>query len=164
MFRDMGQTLDDFGDVMDVRCPRCGRHAQVARVITAENEQRSADSAREKYLRLFHPRRLSCLHCGHTKTRHEREFRQGGPDDWYFGLPLWLQTPCCGSTLWALNRAHLDFLEQYVTAQQRAKLRTPGPGLIRNRSIASRLPLWMKSAKNRKAVTRSLARLKSLLD
>ena len=25
----------------------------------------------------------------------------GGPVDWYFHLPLWLQTPCCGEILWA---------------------------------------------------------------
>lgn len=164
MFRDMGLTLDDFGDVIDVRCPRCGQHAQVMRIIPAEDEQQANDSAHEKYMRLFDPRKLSCLHCGQTKIWHGRGIRQYSPYDWYFGLPLWLQTPCCGSTLWALNRAHLDFLEQYVTAQQRAKLRTPGPGLIRNQSMASRLPRWMKSAKNRQTVTRSLPRLKSLLD
>lgn len=155
--------LDDFGDVIHVCCPQCGRHAQVARIITAEDEQISSP-AYGKYMLLFQPRKLSCLHCGHTKTWSGRGIRQGGPCDWYFGLPLWLQTPCCGSTLWALNRRHLDFLERYVTAQQRAKIRVPVVGTVRNRSMASRLPRWMKSAKNREAVTRGLIRLKSLLD
>ena len=44
----------------------------------------------------------------------------GGPVDWYFHLPLWLQAPCCGETLWAYNAAHLDFLfENYVRATLR---------------------------------------------
>jgi hypothetical protein len=77
----------------------------------------------------------------------------GGPYDWYFQLPLWLQTPCCGQILWAYNADHLAFLFSYVTAD----LREGNPH--RNQSLASRLPGWMKSGKNRAQVTHGLQRL-----
>lgn len=81
--------------------------------------------------------------------------------DWYFGLPLWLQTPCCGHTLWAYNADHRAYLEAYV----RATLRTAPPHAqpSRNRTLASRLPLWMKRKENREDVLRGLARLERLL-
>src|SRR5215212_7033778 len=66
--------------------------------------------------------------------------------DWYFGLPLWLQTPCAGQVLWAWNEWHLDWMERYVAADLRE--RTPNI----NMSLASRLPRWIKSAKNRDEV------------
>ena len=75
----------------------------------------------------------------------------------YRGLELWLQIPCRGRTLWAFHEAHLDFLERYVAAGIRE--RVP----YRNRSHASRLPVWMKSAKNRDEVVRCLARLRASL-
>src|SRR5260370_39279346 len=74
-----------------------------------------------------------------------------GPTDWYFQLPLWLQTPCAGEILWAFNSAHLSFLESYVPARDRRRL----PNV--NRSAASRLPMWIKSAKNREAVLHAIA-------
>jgi hypothetical protein len=127
------------------------------------DEQFTTDNTDRHYL-LFCARRLSCLHCGQAKTWEGNTLAQGRPYDWYFGLPLWLQTPCCGSTLWALNRAHLDFLESYVAAHQRTKVGAASAGKVRNRSMASRLPRWMKSARHRETVLKSLAYLRSLLD
>lgn len=75
------------------------------------------------------------------------------------GLDLWLQTPCRGHVLWAYDAEHLDFLERYV----RAALREREPN--RNAGLASRLPGWLKSAKNRHAVLAACATLrKRLLD
>jgi hypothetical protein len=81
----------------------------------------------------------------------------GGPTDWYFHRPLWLQTPCAGDTLWALHAKHLAFLERYVRASQRR--RTPNV----NRSAASRLPGWIKGAKERDDVLHAIERLKTQL-
>ena len=47
----------------------------------------------------------------------------GGPVDWYFHLPLWLQTGCCGETLWACNPAHLAFIQGYVRVTPREHAR-----------------------------------------
>lgn len=164
MFHDEGQVLGDFSDVMDVRCPQCSQRARVAWLVTHEDEEYAARSTNGKYALLFRPRKLSCLHCGHTRRWEGGVVSYGGPHDWYFRLPLWLQTPCCGQTLWALNREHLDFLERYTSARLRTKLQEPGPGKTRNHSLASKLPQWMKSAKNREAILKGIAHLKGLLD
>lgn len=78
--------------------------------------------------------------------------------DWYFRLPLWLQIECCGETLWAYNEKHLEFIERYVAAKLR--VRTPNT----NKSLASRLPQWIKSAKNRNEVLRACEKLKAKLN
>ncbi len=72
-----------------------------------------------------------------------------------FGLDLRLQTPCMGETLWAYNDRHVDFLTTYVTATLRERTAN------HNASLVSRLPPWMKLAKNRRTVLRSLERLRS---
>jgi hypothetical protein len=89
-----------------------------------------------------------------------KNFKQisiGGNFDWYFGLPLWLQISCCRETLWAYNYKHLEFIENYVSAN----LRERTPNL--NKSVASRLPKWIKSAKNRDEILKAIKKLKSKL-
>ena len=81
--------------------------------------------------------------------------------DRYFHLPLWLQTPCCGETLWAYNAAHLAFLEDFVRAQLREHAR--GAHGWRNQALANRLPGWMQDAKNREDVLRGVERLREKL-
>jgi hypothetical protein len=82
--------------------------------------------------------------------------------DSFFGLPLWLQVPCCGETLWAYNAAHLDFLAEHVGATLRERTRHPEHGW-HNRSLASRLPTWMKAARHRDEVLKGLERLRAKL-
>lgn len=74
-----------------------------------------------------------------------------------FGVPLWLQTECCGGRLlWANNAAHLDYLEGYVGAELRDRVSGPAP-------LSSRLPAWMKASHNRERVMRALAELRGRL-
>lgn len=75
--------------------------------------------------------------------------------DPFFALPLWLQTPCCGHTLWALNLEHLDVLEAYIRAQLREK--NPNSAY----TMLEVLPRWMKSAKHRDEVLRAISRLRT---
>jgi hypothetical protein len=82
--------------------------------------------------------------------------------DDYFELPLWLQTPCCGEVLWAYNERHISFLEDFVGARLRERVRDGKYGWS-NRSLASRLPAWIKSAKNRDEVMKGLSRLRARL-
>lgn len=178
-FLDTGETIYRFSERFLVRCPRCERRAVV--VPSGQSAQ-----ARPQ---LFAPHRLVCGACGHTRewdgapyalatsqtsgaiTYPAAEIRGhprrgkgmgslviGAPFDWYFRLPVWLQTPCCGETLWAYNAEHLAFLRGFVTAQLRERIPPAS-----NRSLASRLPRWMRTAKNRDEVTRGLDRLQRLL-
>jgi len=164
-FSDSGQTLEDFVETVYVHCPQCHQCAQVRRLPSDEEIILADDSGRQsswRFRRSFSSRKLSCLHCSYTSIWKGTAQQKGGPYDWYFGLPLWLQTPCCGEILWAFNEEHLSFLESYVTAKQRIKFHAQGR--IRNGTMASRLPIWIKSAKNRDEVVKGIARLKGMLE
>jgi hypothetical protein len=147
-FRDGLRWIDSFiGEVLVV-CPRCGGCARVA----------AADSAT---MYLFAPRTLACAACGLSRswegdslTRHAG---RSAVDD-HFELPLWIQAPCCGETLWAYNWRHLDLIESFVRAVHRE--RRPNAYGWSNRSVVSRFPRWMKSAHNRVALLACIARLR----
>ena len=81
----------------------------------------------------------------------------GDPCDWYFQLPLYLQIECSGNTLWALNLEHLNYMESYIEAE----IRKSHPYYL---SVESRLPKWMKLAKNRNEVLRAIQKLKGRLN
>ena len=161
IFTDLGETLEDFAETIYVRCPRCQKRAHVSG-LPAHEEIQSADDARHRFQQSWLPRKLSCLHCSYISTWKGTVQRRGGPYDWYFRLPLWLQTPCCGEILWAFNEEHLSFLERCITATQRIKFHAEGQ--LRNGTMASRLPIWMKRAKNRDAVIKGIEQLKVLLE
>lgn len=116
-----------------VLCPRCGGQATVFR----------------------EGRKLACGRCCHTRqgAGDAPVVPNAQPYDPFLGLGLWLQTPCAGEVLWAYNAEHLAFLRRYVAASLRE--RAPDE----NASLASRLPEWMKLARNRRAVLRGISRL-----
>jgi len=121
----VSRELETFMGQMFVICPRCGG------------------------------RRLSCLKCGHLQSNQTGTKYIGGAFDVHFGLPLYLQTSCCGHVLWAYNREHLDYLKRYIEAT----IRTSEGA---NRSIESRLPEWMKRKQNRDEVSRAIAKLEQI--
>ncbi|MEV0399575.1 hypothetical protein [Actinoallomurus sp. NPDC050550] len=158
-FRDRGWRLFDFAQEILVVCPRCAGRAHV----TVHPDHRAC--RRYALAFLIEPHRLTCPGCGHTRGWSPRPGRKGdadlyfaggpplavprltGPDDPFFGLPLWLSRRCCGRTLWAYNAAHLDVLEGYVTARLRERHPYTGSG-----SLVERLPAWIKAAGNRAEV------------
>ena len=146
-FRDNGEIIEEFIDEFLVECPKC---ALMAKVVLAN------DYSTEK-IRLFAPRKLVCSNCGHIETCKPKKVFIGNAKDWYFQRPFWLQLPCCGKLLWAYNLQHLDLLESYVSA----KLRERKPHV--NKSVASRLPNWIKLAKNRGEILKAIGKLKEKL-
>lgn len=159
-FQEATTTAADFAGEFLVVCPRCARCALVRDRGPAAGERRVA---------------LSCAACGHSDvwaqegpaaavtSGNPARFEKGiigvgAAVDWYFHLPLWLQMPCCGETLWAWNRAHLEFMQRFVGASLRERQQDPEHGWS-NRSLASRLPKWISKAKNRAAVQAGLATL-----
>src|SRR5215469_10792911 len=126
-FRDTGKTIYEFGHEFLVRCPRCDKCARVV--------PRNLEDAR-----YFAPRRLICQECGYTQDWDRKSNVGRDICDDYFGLPLWLQTPCCSRTLWAYNKEHLDFLENYVKAGLREsfpqEVHEIGRVIWRNKSLA----------------------------
>ena len=124
-----------------------------------------------------HDVRFVCVQCGRSEiwqnrgrgavlfARHAASFSPGtigigAAVDWYFHYPLWLQTSCCGEVLWVYNLAHLAWLRQFVQAKQRTRVYNPEHGWS-NRSVASRLPKWLKLAKNRDAILRAIDKLQA---
>jgi hypothetical protein len=146
-FRDNGETRYGFVDEFLVECPKC---ALMAKVVLINNYP----TEKERFLA---PRKLVCANCGHIETCNGKKALIGNAKDWYFQCPLWLQISCCGKILWAYNLQHLDLLESYVSA----KLRERKPNV--NRSVASRLPNWIKRAKNRGEILKSIGHLKEKL-
>ena len=149
-FKDKQTRLYEFTDLFLVHCPRCKECAKVV-IIEAEDPPRNAPYA----ARLQAPRRLVCVHCGYVRERREEGFADTQTVDWYFHQPLWLVISCCGETLWAYNGRHLDFLEEFV----RAGIREAYP----NGTLASRIPAWMKSARNREDVLKCIEKLRKRL-
>lgn len=148
-FTDQGEMICDFGDRFLVRCPRCGKRAEVAPPPALADQWRPLSLAM----------RLVCLHCGLLRSFTGNGVCIGGPRDWYFMLPLWLQTPCCGHVLWAYNARHLAYLERFVQATLRERVVSG-----RNRSLASRLPEWIKSGVHRDDVLAGIGRLRARLE
>lgn len=145
-FRDPLVTLWAFATTVLVRCPSCARRAVVE--LSQAGEPRRA--------------RLVCRACGHNAVREDGAYGLGGAVDPCFGLPLWLQTPCRGETLWAFNLEHVELLERYLSARLRERARSPESTWVRNKSLVSRLPTWMKLARHRAEVLRGLGELRRL--
>ncbi|GAA0252060.1 TFIIB-type zinc ribbon-containing protein [Cryptosporangium japonicum] len=155
-FRDPRGRLTDFAgfDVLVV-CPRCGGCA-VSRPLPGDAPA------------LVRPRRLTCPGCGRTASwgaggdgPHRGGVVVGGDVDPHFRLPLWLRDSCCGGhVLWAWNAEHLDVLEDYVAARRRERGTVAAGGRT---SMLEKLPTWMKTAKNRDELGRTLRRLRATL-
>ncbi len=87
----------------------------------------------------------------------ERSVPEDRAIDPHFGLPLLLKAPSRYGLVWAYNERHLHELQTYIGAKLRERA---GSG---NGSMCSRLPAWMKRAKNREDILKALHRLASML-
>lgn len=84
----------------------------------------------------------------------------------YFRFDLWLETHCCGHSLYAFNIRHLNVLENYIKADLRERRQSeqrPGEYGWRNASLASRFPKWIKSHKNREQLIKAIQKLREKL-
>ncbi|MGF7050828.1 hypothetical protein J2T13_005378 [Paenibacillus sp. DS2015] len=157
-FKNQHRILESFGYEFLVVCPNCNGRSKV--ISLGEHSPYRTDTVR----------RFICLHCGLNKESVPKKncFNQavisygkvwengfiniGGPFDWFFGYPLYLQISCCGHVLWAYNLEHLGYIKKYVEAE----LREDHPYYL---SVESRFPLWMKSSKNRDVVLKAIEKL-----
>lgn len=130
------EFLSDFAQHQIVECPSCGKRADV----------RVLDNLKHKYVYTL-PSKMTCLHCGYNKTLENGSY--------FENHTLFLTTTCSENTLWAWNEAHLQWLEDYVSATHRSR------PLSSNQSLASRLPRWLTAAKNRKMVLKGIEKLKN---
>ena len=106
-----------------------------------------------------------CTKCSFNQIRSNKSLSFGWhidrPHNGYFRLNLWLQTCCCGHSLYAFTVRHLNFLEDYIKADLRERRQNENGW--RNASVGSRLPKWIKSHKNRKQLIKAIDKLKEKL-
>ncbi|MCI9561910.1 MAG: hypothetical protein HFK03_05440 [Clostridia bacterium] len=70
---------------------------------------------------------------------------------------MYFQTSYRGKTVWALNREHLQYLIDYLSADIRAFQPEDCNSM---RSQSDTLPAFMKSAKNREGIVKLLTKLR----
>lgn len=152
----------------EVVCPRCGRRATV-RVdldhfrLTCSRCPLALDWTGQ-YLTVVVDGRPVTLRRMHgawfepESARYVSAFSVQEGVEPHFGVPLWLRAECCGGhLLWANNEEHLNYLENFVSAT----LREHRPG---GAGLHLVLPTWLKLAKNRDEILRSLRRIRTTLD
>jgi DNA-directed RNA polymerase subunit RPC12/RpoP len=103
----------------------------------------------------------SCAECGRESIvplQPHRRYDAGSNIDPHFGQPLLLVDAGRFGSVWAYNGEHLATLKAYVSATLRERGANAG-----NKSMFSRLPAWMKAAKNRESISKRLAKLERLL-
>jgi hypothetical protein len=116
------------------------------------------------FLRLVRAPNLTCSSCGYVKHWDSREVARArgahGMDD-YFHLPYWLRAQCRHGIVFAVNEEHLAYMLGFFGANLRERRR--GPYGWSNASFISRLPVWMKAAKNRAEIMSCLGKLERRL-
>ncbi|MDE6914742.1 MAG: hypothetical protein K2P35_13785 [Lachnospiraceae bacterium] len=82
-------------------------------------------------------------------------------EDPYFHYPLYFQASYRGKTIWALNRAHLQYMIAYLSADLRTVQSDFHETYKTMRSQSDMLPAFMKTAKNRAGIVKLLTKLQS---
>lgn len=72
----------------------------------------------------------------------------------YFGLELWFLDYFDNKPVWAVNREHLAYLIEYLSADLRE--RPAGYKYTSTKTQADHLPSFMKTAKNRERIIKIL--------
>ncbi|MGB3107970.1 hypothetical protein [Sphingobacterium siyangense] len=141
-FQDQNKRITEFDAEVWVECPRCGKKA-VAMVDYAERKAR-----------------LLCTVCPYSRelsTLTEIMGMQANSRksaDAYFGAKIWFQHPFKNDIFWAYNPAHLDYLEDYISAKLREhKERT-------HFTLLEKLPKFYHDAKNRESLLKIIRKLK----
>ncbi|QNP69034.1 hypothetical protein IAG44_05975 [Streptomyces roseirectus] len=137
-FYDTREELHQYTDSVLVRCPRCDRLAH------RETHRSKAAGETSRW-------RVICRSCGLSWARWT-------PDK--CPLTLWLQADTRHGTVWAYNLEHLTLLRDFVAAD----LREHAPWYEhehRRMTLVARLPAWLKSAKNRPEILRTIDRLRA---
>jgi len=186
-FQDENKWLGSFGDIINIKCPRCSLQAVVKRTFQSQwyyNDRRileckncyySLKEVAVKYKafvdtyccnnedkikfesQLLNEKpdkiKLKCAVCNEVKefkpkveevsfmlTSDNTVVREG-----YFNAEIWYQKEFGKSFFWTYNLEHIHYLERYI----KADLRERNNNGSNNGTMISRLPKFVKEAKNR---------------
>ncbi|WP_223787464.1 hypothetical protein [Marinicella meishanensis] len=147
-FKDDFRFCWAFADEFVVICPRC---AGKARVLTRQK----ANEPKQTF-------QLVCPDCGLSQSKTAGPAWHCHADrDWVFGLPLYYTITTSQGQLCAFNEAHLQYIEDFVSAKNRLRRRDQHGWA--NQSQISRLPKWVKLAKNRALILAKIRKLKRIV-
>ncbi|MEX0995668.1 MAG: hypothetical protein WDZ45_01310 [Flavobacteriaceae bacterium] len=143
-FQDQNHRLCDFEKKVWVKCPQCTKQA-IALLREDDKEVR-----------------LHCKHCGYSKQKSMLvQYKEGKYAELkqaahaYFEVELWFKAPFKNEVFWAYNPAHLEYLEQYISAKLREhKDRT-------HFTLLEKLPRFYHEAKNREGLLKIIKKLKA---
>lgn len=188
-FTDTGDSLRDMATHFIVHCPKCDGRANIlphdgswrlacekcfhvekqghwygsmtAYVSVKCRECRHLITRRAEADPRFTTLMVTCEHCGdkcaYEATISKHPIHNGLMCDPVFGLPLWLQKSFGDDLFWAYHTEHLQLIEQYVRAKLRERnIHHKG---TRNSLMFSRLPEFIKSAKNREGILKLIHEL-----
>ncbi|MBQ4531253.1 MAG: hypothetical protein IJA36_11725 [Lachnospiraceae bacterium] len=130
------------------QCKNCGRYYRV----------NIKEEAEKNYPALW----VECSYCGHRMPGKVQKKKKGycgyyeqvqkGYES-IFGLELWFLASFDGKPVWALNREHLAYLIEYVSAELRED------PILGRRTQADELPTFMKLGKNRDKLVKLLKQM-----
>lgn len=133
------------------QCEKCGRYYRVD--ITKETQK--------NYPALH----VVCPYCEHVMQGKVQKTKKGyygfyeqvrNGCESIFGLELWFLSSFDGKPVWALNREHLAYLIEYLSAELRE---SPNPIEAGMRTQADQLPTFMKLGKNRDKIVKLLKQM-----
>mgnify|MGYP000856124793 CR=1 FL=1 len=127
-------------------CCSCGYKWVSVRKTLTDASQLLADE--------MNARCQNCQTVNKVPVTHSRAIPADHAIDPFFGLDLALKAPTRHGTIWVYGTPHLQELKCYTIAN----LRENG-AVSPNSSYFSRLPAWIKSAKNRELVLKALEKL-----
>jgi len=132
-------------------CENCGRYYRV--------------DVTKKAQKNFPTLQVSCPYCGHVMQGKVQKNKKGYYGSYeqvrngcesIFGLELWFLSSFDGKPVWALNREHLAYLIEYLSAELREDPNLMGAGM---RTQADQLPTFMKLGKNRNKIVKLLKQM-----
>lgn len=103
-----------------------------------------------------------CRHCNTLNKVKEHwesyilKYNENGIIDPAFGLPLWYQEEVKDEILWAFNKSHLLEIKNYVAAELRERITDRF-----KMTMVEKLPNFIKSAKNRNDVLKTIEKMEA---
>ena len=130
------------------RCKSCGRYYRVP-----------VASERGRHFSILN---VPCLYCGHIMPGEVLKKASAlscyceiqNACEPFFGYELWFLAYYKNKPVWAVNREHLNYLIEYLSADLREK-----PAGYPMQNQADHLPAFMKAAKNREGLMKLLRKM-----
>jgi transcription elongation factor Elf1 len=125
-FKNKFSRLEDFTDLVNVKCPKCAHPALVKRT----------EGTKARFI---------CESCGSTKYCNGNSLFLGNPFDPYFKYDLIYVANYHGNILWFYSKRHLQYVKAFIEAKIRKREKDEYG--FSNSSLISRLPEFIKSKK-----------------